>query len=88
MKFRPLNATDYLDGLVTDIPLSPSDKPTYAVTLADQSIHQLTESELEACIPPPPPPPDLPPARLPGWLSPGSKVTYEKDGQYHHLYVS
>ena len=88
MKFCAPNSPGYLDGVVSDIILSPSDKQTYIVTLSYDTVHQLTEVELEAYIPPLPAPPNLPPGWLPAWLSPDSKATYKKDGQYHHLYIS
>ncbi len=37
---------------------------------------------------PPTTTPKLPSARIPSWLSPGSKCTYERDGQYHKVFVS
>jgi hypothetical protein len=69
--------------LGTATPLTPCDDK-YLITLDDGSTLSLTLDQLDPLIiPPPATPAPSPDSLLPVWLQHGSKISYDKDGEYH-----
>jgi hypothetical protein len=75
-------------GMVIDIPFNPNFSPHYLVLFNDGTSSSIPAASMPALIPKPVVDILDTPHLLPPFLQFGSKITFEKDGQYHKGYLS
>ncbi len=77
-----------LSGTVMDIPLDPNTSPHYLILFDDGTSSSIPVAEMPDIIPKPSVDVSDNTHLLPPFLKVGSKITFDKDGQYHKGFLS